>query len=100
MPPGRYELAWLNNQPPLFGKGSSVLTVHEDGDSWELDNGATLDDVTHRPCRSARYQPLEPDASPAKARLSDFPVTPGAEMPSVPGCAKQDYAVLFVIGLP
>eukprot|EP00976_Prorocentrum_cordatum_P032509 661236-Prorocentrum_minimum.AAC.1 len=26
-------------------------------------------------------------------------VTPGAEMPGVPGFQKQDYAVLFVVGL-
>jgi hypothetical protein len=29
-----------------------------------------------------------------------FPVNPGATMPLVKGCRKQDYAVLIVVGLP
>ncbi len=73
---------------------TAVLVV--DGDKWELLDGATLHDVTHLPCRSARYRPESADASPANARVSDFPVTPGAEMPVINGCSKQDYAVLFV----
>jgi hypothetical protein len=73
------------------------LTVFEDG-RWELDQG-TLYDVTHLPCRSARYTPNEQgNGSPANARLSDFPVKPGAIMPTVPGTDKQDYAVLFLVG--
>lgn len=74
---------------------TTVLTINEQGD-WKLDDGK-LYDVTHLPCRSARYQPTG-RGSPLTARTSDFPVTPGAEMPQVPGCSKQDYAVLFVIG--
>lgn len=83
---------------------TTVLTVHEPDASgsqkWELDEG-TLYDVTHLPCRSARYTPESQDTvgTPGNARLSDFPVTPGAPMPAVPGCKKLDYAVLFVIGL-
>ena len=41
---------------------TTVLTVHKDG-RWELDKG-TLYDVTHLPCRSARYTPAAP-ATPA-----------------------------------
>jgi hypothetical protein len=84
---------------------TTVLTIHpKDADGtqrWELADGAKLYDVTHLPCRSARYAPMSPGAacSPAKARKSDFPVTPGAAMPAVEGCAKQDYAVLFVIAV-
>ena len=75
------------------------MTIFEDG-RWELANGARLYDVTHLPCRAARYtEPAAPGASPANARLSDFPVRPGAVMPGVEGFQKQDYAVLFVIGL-
>jgi hypothetical protein len=37
--------------------------------------------------------------SPAKAQQSSFPVVPGGVMPPVEGCNKQDYAVLFVIGM-
>ena len=72
------------------------LTIDEEG-AWKLDDGK-LYDVTHLPCRSARYTPSSKGGSPLMARQSDFPVTPGAEMPKVQGCNKQDYAVLFVIG--
>jgi len=81
---------------------TTALTVGPGG-AWALeDPKAKLYDVTHLPCRSARYTPNEAGAagSPAAARPRDFPVAPGAEMPAVPGCAKQDYAVLFVIGVP
>ena len=56
---------------------------------------AKLYDVTHLPCRAARYT----GGSPASARQSDFPVTPGAAMPPVSGTKKQDYAVLFIVGV-
>eukprot|EP00980_Cylindrotheca_fusiformis_P001825 scaffold408_cov71-Cylindrotheca_fusiformis.AAC.26 len=73
------------------------LTVDSAG-NWKLDEG-TLYDVTHLPCRSARYTPIAgQDGSPLTANPSNFPVAPGAEMPSVKGCNKQDYAVLFVVG--
>jgi hypothetical protein len=84
---------------------TAVLTIHapdRNKDSrWELDQGATLHDVTHLGCRSARYTPSGAGnaCSPARARQSAFPVTPGGTMPPVDGCHKQDYAVLFVIGL-
>jgi hypothetical protein len=84
---------------------TSVLTVHPasaDGrQRWELADGATLYDVTHLRCRSALYTPAKAGGtcSPTAARESDFPVSPGAAMPPVPGCAKQDYEVLIVIGV-
>jgi hypothetical protein len=84
---------------------TTVLTVHpmeKDGvQRWELDNGANLHDVTHLRCRSARYTPATSDGScsPAEAQRTAFPVAPGGEMPAVEGCNKQDYAVLFVIGV-
>ena len=84
---------------------TAVLTIHpKDNDGtqrWELDKGATLYDVTHLPCRSARYSPASGanSCSPSKAAQKSFPVTPGAPMPAVEGCNKQDYAVLFVIGV-
>lgn len=79
---------------------STILTIHESG-AWKLDNGK-LYDVTHLPCRAARYRPSNggPDAgSPFTARQEDFPVKPGAQMPAVEGCDKQDYAVIFLIGM-
>lgn len=84
---------------------TTVLTVHPDDENghrrWELANDASLFDVTHMPCRSARYTPLtENSCSPANADKSHFVVPPGSEMPAVPGCAKQDYSVLIVIGVP
>lgn len=83
---------------------TTVLTVREDG-SWDLAKGS-LYDVTHLPCRSARY--TQPSASssasssalcsPKNASGKEFPVKPGAVMPSINGCEQQDYAVLFVLG--
>src|SRR5579871_5622683 len=85
---------------------TTVLTIHpkdKDGNErWELADGATLYDVTHLACRSARYTPATGDnsCSPANVRTTGFPVNPGAAMPPVNGCHKQDYAVLIVVGLP
>lgn len=73
---------------------TTVLTVRDDG-SWALAKG-TLYDVTHLPCRSAAY--TGKTCAPKNANLKDFPVKPGADMPSISGCDKQDYAVLFVLG--
>ena len=73
---------------------TTQLTVRENG-TWELEKG-TLYDVTHLPCRSAAYRGEL--CKPQSANLKDFPVTPGAEMPKIEGCDKQDYAVLFVLG--
>ena len=84
---------------------TTVLTVHamdaDGSQQWELADDATIYDVTHLRCRSARYTPAHDNTlcSPAKASMGDFPVTPGAEMPPVGDCNKQDYAVLFVIGV-
>lgn len=98
MEPGKYVVT--GNREKV-----SILTVYskdaEGKQRWELSDGATIYDVTHLKCRSARYTPAAGDAmcSPEKAPRHEFPVTPGAEMPPVPGCAKQDYAVLFLIGV-
>src|SRR4029077_9774799 len=73
----------------------AVLTVHpmsEDGQRWELSDNATLYDVTHLRCRAARYSPAAGanSCSPETAQQSAFPVAPGATMPPVEGCNKQD----------
>ena len=81
---------------------TTVLTVRDDG-GWELEKG-TLYDVTHLPCRSARYTPATGSSgganmcSPEALDSKSFPVRPGAAMPPAPGCNKVDYAVLFVLG--
>jgi hypothetical protein len=86
---------------------TTVLTIYPDDEQgdrrWELADGATLYDVTHLGCRSARYTAIpgaaEGACTPANAPLDAFRVAPGAAMPPVEGCMKQDYAVLFIIGV-
>jgi len=100
LPPGKYLVTGDR-------KVTTVLTIHpkdKDGNQrWELADGATLYDVTHLGCRSARYTPATANntCSPANVpTTARFPVNPGAAMPVVNGCNKQDYAVLIVVGLP
>jgi len=97
IPPGKYVVTGDR-------EAITVLTIHPKGEDgrrrWELED-ASLHDVTHMPCRSARYTPAEAGGtcSPASAIKTRFPVTPGGPMPAVEGCAKQDYSVLFIIGV-
>jgi hypothetical protein len=98
MPPGKYLVTGGR-------EATTVLTVFpkdaEGKQRWELANGVTVYDVTHLRCRSARYTP-EADSklcSPDAVRQSGFPVEPGASMPPVANCSKQDYAVLFIVGV-
>lgn len=96
--PGRYIVTGLREM-------TALLTVHEPDNTgnqkWELDRSANLYDVTHLGCRSARYTPVEANScTPANAPQDAFRVKPGADMPPVDGCHKQDYLVLFVIGRP
>jgi hypothetical protein len=83
----------------------TTLTIHpadKDGTHrWELADDATLYDVTHLRCRSARYKPAtsQSTCTPATVQQSLFPVAPGGVMPAVAGCVKQDYAVLFIVGV-
>ena len=98
MPPGRYLVT--GNQSK-----QSVLTIHPQdaagAQAWDLSGGVSLGEVTHLRCRSARYTPEAAGkaCSPTAVPQDGFPVAPGAAMPPVPGCAKQDYAVLFIIGI-
>jgi len=96
LPPGRYVVTGGREK-------TAVLTVTAGGggrNAWRLDSGATLHDVTHLRCRSARYTPAaENSCSPKKAQPAAFPVQPGGAMPPVEGCLKQDYQVLIVIGM-
>ncbi len=98
LPPGKYLVT--GDRETL-----SVLTVHPMDDkgamAWELAFGAKLYDVTHLPCRSARYRPVSAGAhcTPESVKKGDFPVKPGHSMPAVSNCAKQDYAVLFVVAM-
>src|SRR6476660_4350125 len=73
LPPGKYVVTGARD-------ATAVLTVHpadRNGDRrWELDKGATLYDVTHLACRSARYRPAAAggSCSPANAQKTAFPV--------------------------
>jgi hypothetical protein len=99
LPPGKYLVTGDRET-------TTVLTIQpkdKDGkERWELADGATLNDVTHLECRSARYTPATANnsCSPENVRSKSFPVNSGAAMPAVNGCRKQDYAVLIVVGLP
>ena len=98
MPAGTYLVTGGNDK-------QAALTVHpleKNGTQrWALDSAATLNDVTHPECRSARYtQPASASVCvPTNAHLNSFPVPAGAAMPPVGNCHKQDYSVLIVIGM-
>ncbi|MBX2881803.1 MAG: hypothetical protein KTR32_17785 [Granulosicoccus sp.] len=85
---------------------TTVLTIHPADESgkqrWELAENASLYDVTHLACRSARYTHAS-DANactPANADRSVFKIPPDTEMPAIKGCNKQDYSVLIIVGVP
>ena len=98
MPPGNYLVTGDREV-------TTTLTVHEADENgvqrWELHEDAELFDVTHMPCRSARYTPIGAagTCTPENVDRSLFKVAPGTEMPQVPLCEKQDYAVLIVVGI-
>lgn len=99
LPAGRYMVTGDREATAVL----RIEPMGKDGaQHWALDGGATVHDVTHLRCRSAVYTPAAGggSCSPAQAKQGDFPVRPGAPMPPVEGCDKQDYAVLIVIGLP
>lgn len=97
MPAGRFLVTGDRETTAIL----SVQAQDANGDQkWELSDRATIYDVTHLRCRAARYTPSSgqtctPDAAPRNV----FPMPPDREMPEVEGCLKQDYAVLFVIGV-
>ncbi len=84
----------------------SLLTVNapdENGQqTWSLSDDKTIANVTHGPCRSARYTPEETAAActPENADRSVFPLKPGESPPDVTACHKKEYAVLIVFGVP
>ena len=96
VPPGKYIVTGDREKVAML----TIFPRDENGaQRWELGNDAKLYDVTHLPCRTARYTPTAgvTSCSPVNAPLAAFRVTPGAPMPMVDGCIKQDYAVLFII---
>jgi len=69
---------------------------------WSLSDGKTIGNVTHGPCRSARFTPVgaSGSCSPENANLDAFPLKPGEQVPEVSQCNRQIYAVLIVFGFP
>ena len=99
MPAGQYYVT--NGEEHI-----SVLSVEKpdkDGkQAWSLSRDKTIGNVTHGPCRSARYTP-EGDSgtcSPKDADRTVFPLKPGEAPPPVTGCDRKKYAVLIVFGVP
>ena len=93
------DLCGLSNLPlaPLVSSFRSLLHV-----VLVIWDGHACVEYGDLGCRSARYKPATANnsCSPANVRTTGFPVNPGAAMPVVNGCRKQDYAVLIVVGLP
>lgn len=97
MPPGKYLVTGDR-------KVTTTLTISEKDQNgvqkWSLGDNAKLYDVTHLPCRSARYTPEGSGSCTPTTELEvQFPVAPGETMPPQPGCKKLDYAVLFILGV-
>ena len=84
----------------------SLLTIEqsdtEGKQAWSLSDDKTIGDVTHGPCRSARYTPKTGlgTCSPKDANRAAFPLKAGESPPLVRGCNRKQYAVLIVFGLP
>ena len=59
--------------------------------AWSLTDDKTIGDVTHGPCRSARYTPESESGScsPKYADRSAFPLKPSEAPPLVSRCNKD-----------
>jgi hypothetical protein len=83
----------------------TTLIIHPKDENgvmaWELeDKSAVLHDVTHLPCRSARYTPETGNSGtciPTNVDSRVYPLRPDDETPAITGCQKQDYSVLLVL---
>lgn len=99
IPPGKYLVT--NGE-----ENASLLTIdppdQNGNQNWSLNNEMTIGDVTHGPCRSARYTPIGASGTctPENADRSVFPLELGKELPAVKDCNRKIYAVLIVFGYP
>jgi hypothetical protein len=99
IPPGKYLVTNGEDQ-------AAMLTIEEpdqDGkQNWSLNDGKTIGNVTHGPCRSARYTPIGASGTctPENADQSIFPLKLGETLPPVTDCNRKIYAVLIVFGYP
>lgn len=84
----------------------SLLTIEPPDQNgkqrWSLSDGKTISNVTHGPCRSARYTPegASGTCTPENADLSLFPLKLGETLPPVADCNRKIYSVLIVFGFP
>ena len=99
--PGSHHLTNISSMPLCHEMQSGgVPSFCAQVQKWSLGDNAKLYDVTHLPCRSARYTPESPGGCiPSNELEVQFPVSPGDTMPPQPGCKKVDYAVLFILGV-
>ena len=87
-------------------ENASMLTIEEPDQNgrqnWSLTDNMTIGDVTHGPCRSARYTPIGASGTctPENADQSAFPLKLGEQLPPVTDCNRKVYAVLIVFGYP
>jgi hypothetical protein len=99
IPPGRYYVT--NGEEHI-----SLLTIekpdHLGQQRWKLSDGKTIANVTHGPCRSARYTPQHGSGSctPQDISLEQFPLELGQQLPNVQNCDKMNYSVLIVFAFP
>ena len=99
IPPGQYYVT--NGEEHI-----SLLTIEHPNQNgqqnWSLSDGKTIQNVTHGPCRSARYIPTNGSGSctPETISLDQFPLKLGEKLPEVRNCVKKDYAVLIVFAFP
>jgi len=92
MPPPQYPLPAGKYLVTGARTTTTGLTIDKEG-NWKLDEGKLLD-VTHQPCRAARYT----NGSPNSVKGDGFHISPGGIMPDVQGTKKQIYSVVFIIG--
>ena len=73
---------------------TTTLTVSEKDASgaqkWSLANGK-LYDVTHLPCRSARYTPAGGECKPTTELELEFPVRPGSTAACLTACEQTVF---------
>lgn len=99
IPPGQYYVTNGEDQAALL---RIEKPDHNGSQAWSLSQGTTIAQVTHGPCRSARYTPIAGTGTctPANADLEAFPLPIGQLPPQVEGCERQNYSVLIVFAYP
>jgi len=98
MPSGRFLVTNAIDNVALL----TVAAPDADGkQAWDLSDERTLDDVTHKKCRSARYHAASEgaDCTPAQADQGVFPLAPDQDPPDVAGCDRLVYSVPIIFAV-